>query len=174
MNSRDLVGVALVCVLVTQGLLAQYDDLSAWAQRDKASSDKFVTDLNRCKNAHEVALALRENATRQQKLTSDLIDLVQRHPELRYVPELGLTNEQFRTWTQAHPEADAIRRALPKEVLKISEDMRLHSDTLAIKSESESSIKILAKYRDDPEVILATGELRSALIDIEKRLMSTF
>jgi hypothetical protein len=174
MNSRRLLGIALVWALVTPGLLAQYSDLSAWAERDKASSHQFVTDLDRCKNAHEVALALREHEARQQKLISDLIDLVQRHPELRYVPELGLTDEQLRTWAGAHPEADGIRRALPKEVLKISEDMRLHNATLARTPESESSVKILVKYRDDPEVILATGELRAALMDIEKRVLSTF
>jgi hypothetical protein len=174
MNSRRLLGVVLVWALVTPGLLAQYNDLSAWAERDKASAHQFVTDLDRCKNAHEVARALREHAARQQQLISDLINLVQRHPELRYLPELGLTDEQFRKWAEAHPDADAIRRALPKEVLKISEDMRLHNATLARTPESESSLKILAKYRDDPEVILATGELRAVLIDTEKRLMSTF
>src|SRR6266446_4448483 len=109
MTSRALLLLPIVCGFAAAAPAGQYDDLAAWAKRDKASSHQLITDIGQCKSAHEVALALRASATRQHQLTSDLIDLVHRHPELRYVPELGLTNEQFRTWAEAHPEAAAKR-----------------------------------------------------------------
>src|SRR5213592_3985771 len=135
MTSRISLAIALLCALVIPARAGKYDDLAAWAKRDKASSREFITDLSRCKNAHCVALALRASAARQHKLTSDLIELVHRHPELRYVPELGLTNEQFRRWAAAHPEAAAKRSAVPKEVFVITQDMRLYIANLQKKSE---------------------------------------
>jgi hypothetical protein len=174
MTSRVLLSVVLVCTAVTSAVAGEYDDLAAWAKRDKASSDQFMTDLSHCKNANEVALALRASATRQHKLTSDLIQLVHRHPELRYLPELGLTNEAFHKWADAHPEAAAKRAALPKEPVSISQDVRSYTATLQKMPESEASVKILAQYRDDPDVIVASRELRAVLQDNEQRLMSTF
>lgn len=174
MTSRILLPLAVVWPLLTSALAGQYDDLAAWAKRDKASPRQFTTDLSRCKNAHEVTLAVRANAARQHKLTSDLIDLVRRHPELRYVPELGLTNEAFRIWAQAHPEAAAKRATVPKEVFTIAQDMRLYIASLQKRPEYPGSVKVLARYRDDPDVIVATTELRAVLQDNEQRLMSTF
>src|ERR1700724_1872909 len=124
-----LAHLALICALTGPALAGQYDDLAAWAKRDKASSHQFVADLSRCKSAREVALALRASAARQHKLTGDLIDLIHRHPELRYVPELGLTNEGFRKWAEAHPEA-AARRAALGEPMKISQDVRTYTASL--------------------------------------------
>jgi hypothetical protein len=174
MTLRALLAIMFLCAVSVPALAGQYDDLSAWAKRDRASSYQFIVDLSRCKSANEVALALRASATRQHKLTSDLIELVHRHPELRYIPELGLTNEQFRIWAEAHPEAAAKRAALPKEPLKISEELRGYTASLEKTAESAASAKPLAQYRDDPEVIVATRELRAVLDDNERRLMSVF
>jgi hypothetical protein len=174
MTSRAHLFLAFFCALVTSAPAGQYDDLAAWAKRDKASSHQFITDLSRCKNAHEVALALRASATRQHKLTSHLIQLVNQHSELHYVPELGLTNEQFRTWAEAHPEAAAKRAALPKETLKTAEDVRGYTASLGKTPESTASVKILAQYREDPDVIVASREVRAVLDDNGKRLIATF
>jgi hypothetical protein len=174
MTSRIFLAVGVMWALVMAALAGQYDDLAGWAKRDKASSHQFIGDLSRCKNAREVAAALRASASRQHKLTSDLIQLVHRHPELRYVPELGLTNQGFRKWAQAHPEAAAKRSALPKEALSISQDVRLYTASLENTTESKASVKVLAQYRDDPDVIVATNELRAVLDDNERRLISTF
>ena len=174
MTSRTLLAVTFFCAAAIPATAGQYDDLAAWAKRDKASSHQFTADLSRCKNAHEVALALRASAARQHKLTSDLIDLVHRQPELRYVPELGLTEEGFRKWAQAHPEAAAKRAALPKEPVKISEDVPLYTASLEKTPERKASVKVLAQYRGDPDVIVASSQLRAVLADNEKRLMSTF
>jgi hypothetical protein len=174
MTFHALLLVPIVCGFATVAVAGQYDDLAAWAKRDKASSGQFVTDLSQCKSAHEVALALRASAKRQHQLTSDLIDLVNRHPELRYVPELGVTNEQFRKWAEAHPEAAAKRAALPKEALKIAEDLRVQTAALQKTPESQDSVRTLARWRDDPDVIVASSELRAVLADNERRLMSTF
>jgi hypothetical protein len=173
MTSRALLHLALICAFASRGLAGQYDDLTAWAKRDKASSHQFVTDLSRCKSAREVALALRASSARQHKLTSDLIDLVHRHPELRYVPELGLTNEGFRKWAEAHPEAAAKRAALG-EPMKISQDVRAYTASLENIPERTAGVRTLAQYRDDPDVIVANRELRGVLDDNEKRLISTF
>jgi hypothetical protein len=173
MTARTLLHLAVACVLVTAARGAQYDDLAAWAKRDKASSHRFVTDLSRCKSAREVALGLRASAARQHKLTSDLIDLVHRHPELRYVPELGLANEGFRKWAEAHPEAAAKRAAL-NEPMEISQDVRAYTASQENIPESKAGVRTLAQYRDDPDVIVATRELRAVLDDNEKRLLSTF
>jgi len=170
MTARALLFLALVI----SAFAGERDDLAAWAKRDKESSHQFVADLSKSQDAHEVALALRASATRQHNLTSDLIALVKQHPELRYVPELGLTHELFRKWAEAHPEAAAKRAAIPKEVLKISEDVRGYTASLGTTPEAAASVKILAQYREDPDVIVATQELRSVLADNEKRLMSTF
>jgi hypothetical protein len=173
--TKSIISVAaLACILTTPALAGRYDDLAAWAKRDKASSRQFIADLSRCKNAHEVALALRANAARQHKLTSDLIELVHQHPELRYVPELALTNEAFRRWAQAHPEAAAKLAAVPKEAFTITQDMRLYIESLRKTPESTASVKVLAQYRNDPDVITASNELRAVLQDNEQRLMSTF
>ena len=173
MTSRTLVIVSVLCAMFTSAHAATYDDLAAWAKRDKASSHRFIADLSRCKNAHQVELAMRASSTRQHKLTSDLIELVHRHPELRYVPELGLTNEGFGKWAEAHPEAAAKRAAIP-QLLKIAEDVRLYTASLKNTPESKSSIKVMAQYRDNPDVIVAWRELRAVLDDNERRLMSTF
>ncbi len=173
MTSRSLLCLAVACPLVSPAFAGQYDDLAAWAKRDKASSRQFITDFARCKNAREVAQALRASSARQHKLTSDLIDLVRRHPELRYVPELGLTNEGFRKWAEAHPEAAAKRAAL-NEPMKISQDVRSYTAGLEKVPEYKAGAKVLAQYRDDPDVIVANRELRAVLDDNEKRLMSAF
>jgi hypothetical protein len=174
MTLRTLLYIAFMSLVVSTALAGQYDDLAAWAKRDKASSHQFIVDLSRCTDASEVALALRASARRQRKLTSDLVEIVHRHPELRYVPELGLTNEQFRSWAEAHPEAAAKRAGLPKEPLKISKDVRSYTASLEKAPESKASIKTLARYRDDPDVIVASRELRGVLDDNGKRLMSAF
>jgi hypothetical protein len=173
MTSRTLLHIAVACALVSTTLAGQYDDLAAWAKCDKASSHQFVTDLSRGKSSREIALALRASSARQHKLTSDLIDLVRRHPDLRYVPELGLTNEGFRKWAEAHPEA-AAKRATLNEPMKISQDVRAYTASLDNIPESKAGVRTLAQYRDDPDVIVATRELRAVLDDNEKRLMSTF
>jgi hypothetical protein len=174
MTVRAQLFLTFLLVLVTPALAGQYDDLAAWATRDKASSHQFIIDLSRCKDAHEVALALRASAARQHKLTSDLIQLVNRHSELRYVPELGLTNEQFRTWGEAHPEAAAKRAALAKETLKIAEDVRGYTAGLGKTPEAMGAVKTLGQYREDPDVIVASKELRAVLADNGKRLMTIF
>jgi hypothetical protein len=174
MTLRTVLHLAFICGFVSPAQAGQYDDLAAWAKRDKASSHQFTADLSGCKDAHEVALALRASAARQHKLTTDLIELVHRHPELRYIPELGLTEEAFRKWAQAHPEAAAKRAALPKEPLKISEDLRRYTASLEKAPERKASVKVLVRFRGDPDVIVASSELRAVLADNEKRLMSTF
>ena len=173
MTSRILVILSLVCATFTSAYAGSYDDLAAWAKRDKASSHQFIGDLSRCKAAREVAAALRASSARQHKLTSDLIELIHRHPELRYVPELGLTNEGFRKWAEAHPEAAAKRAAIP-QALKIAEDVRGYTASLQNHPDSAASVRTLARWRDDPDVIVASRELRAVLDDNEKRLMSTF
>ncbi|MDQ2867121.1 MAG: hypothetical protein M3R59_01720 [Verrucomicrobiota bacterium] len=173
MTARALVHLAVANVLFSTALAGQHDDLAAWAKRDKASSHEFVTDLSRCKSAPQVALALRASSARQHKLTSDLIELVHRYPELRYVPELGLTNEGFRKWAEAHPQA-AVKRAALNEPMKISQDLRAYTASLENIPESKASVRTLAQHRDDPDVIVATRELRAVLDDNEKRLLSTF
>jgi len=172
MTARTVLFLALSAFAGT-ALAAQYDDLAAWAKRDKASSHQFIADLSKCNSAKEAALALRASATRQHKLTSDLIELIHRHAELRYVPELGLTNEGFRKWAEQHPEAAAKRAAIP-QALKIAEDVRGYTASLQNDPDSPASIRTLARWRDDPDVIVASRELRAVLDDNEKRLMSTF
>ena len=173
MTPRAVLLLAFGYVLCSPAFAGQYDDLAAWAKRDKASSRQFITDFTRAKNAPEVAQALRASSARQHKLTSDLIDLVRRYPELRYVPELGLTNEGFRKWAEAHPEA-AAKRATLSEPMKISQDVRSYTASLENVPEYKAGVKVLARYRDDPDVIVASRELRAVLDDNEKRLMSTF
>ena len=144
MIRRALLHLALVCTLVSPALADHYDDLAAWAKRDKSSSRQFVTDLGRCKSAREVALALRASSQREHKLTSDLIELVHRHPELRYVPELGLTNEGFRKWAEANPEA-AEKRAALNQPMKISQDVRAYTANLENIPESKATSRVLAQ-----------------------------
>jgi len=174
MTSRAFFAVILFWSVSGPALAGQYDDLAAWAKRDKASSHQFIADLSRCKNAHEVALAVRASATRQHKLTTDLIELLHHHAELRYLPELGLTNEQFRTWAEAHPEAAAKRAALPNEPIKISEELRGYTASLRNAPEYKPGVKILAQYKDDPNVMVASRELHAVLDDNGKRLMAAF
>ena len=173
MTPRAILFLALAYAFGSPAFGGQYDDLAAWAKRDKASIHQFITDFTRCKNARDVAQALRASSARQHKLTSDLIELVRRHPELRYVPELGLTDEGFRKWAEAHPEAAAKRAAL-NEPMKISQDMRSYNASLEKAAEYKAGGKVLAQYQDDPDVIVASRELRAVLDDNEKRLMSAF
>ncbi|HEY1769895.1 MAG TPA: hypothetical protein VGG02_06540 [Chthoniobacterales bacterium] len=172
MTTRTLLLLALSAFAAT-ALAGQYDDLATWAKRDKASSHQFIADLSKCNSAKEVALALQASATRQHKLTSDLIELIHQHPELRYVPELGLTNEGFRKWADQHPEAAAKRAAIP-QALKIAEDVRGYTASLQNDPDSPASVRTLARWRDDPDVIVATNKLQAVLADSEKQLMSTF
>ena len=174
MISRLAILLAVACGFAATALADEYDNLRAWGKRDKASCHQLIIDLSKCESAHEVALALRASATRQHQLTSDLIDLVHLHPELRYMPELGLTNEQFRKWAEAHPEAAAKRAALPQGAVKIAEDVRAYTASLQNDPDREASIRTLARWRDDLDVIVATTELRSVLADNEKRLMAAF
>ena len=58
--------------------------------------------------------------------------------------------------------------------MKISQDMRSYNASLQKAAEYKAGGKVLAQYRDNPDVIVASRELRAVLDDNEKRLMSAF
>ena len=165
---------SLALCLATSAFAGQYDDLAKWAERDKASSRQLLLDWAHAKTAHDFALAVRATADRQHKITSELIQVVHRHPELRCMAELGLDEEAFRRWSEQHPDADERRARLPREVIEIAKGMQKHADSLNQAPEVAAKQTNIAKYRHDPEVVAATAQLGAVLRDNERRLMATF
>ena len=155
-------------------LASRYDDFAAWAARDKASSHQLLLDMAHAKNAHEFALALKASAERQHRITTELIQVVHRHPELRCMAELGLDEEAFRRWSDQHPDAAEHRARLLPEVFRIATDMQDHTASLDRAPKAAARHENTAKYRHDPEVAAAAQRLGVVLRDNERRLMNAF
>jgi hypothetical protein len=155
-------------------LASGYDDFAAWAARDKASSRQLLMDMAHAKNAHEFSLALKASATRQHKITTELIDVVRRHPEMRCMAELGLDEDAFQRWSDRHSDAAKRRDRLPIEVIQIAKGMQASADSLNKAPEVAARQANVAKYRHDPEVAAATEQLGAVLRDNEQRLMKAF
>jgi phosphoribosyl-dephospho-CoA transferase len=166
--------IVISFILTSSALGGRYDDFAAWAERDKASSRQLMLDMAFAKSAHELALALKASASRQHRITSELIEVVHHHPELRCLADLGLEDEAFQRWSRQHPDAAARRVQLPKEVLAVA--ARLHRYTELLESAPEVAARhdVMAKYRHDPEVAAAAEQLHVVLQDNERRLMNTF
>jgi Tat protein secretion system quality control protein TatD with DNase activity len=164
----------LALLLATSAVAERYDDLAKWAERDKASSRQLLLDMARAKSAHDFALALRASADRQHKITSELIDIVHHHPELRCMAELGLDEDAFQRWSEQHPDADERRAQLPREVIDIAKGMQKHSESLSRAPDVAARQANTAKYRHDPEVVAAAEQLGSILQDNQRRLLKAF
>jgi hypothetical protein len=176
-SPRSIVWLSLALGFIsTSGVLAgRYDDFAAWAERDKASSTQLLLDMASAKSAHDLAVALKKSAGRQHKITSELIEVVHRHPELRCLADLGLEEEAFQRWSRQHPDAARRRARVPEEALQIA--ARLHRYTEVAQNEPTlvaSKKENIAKYRNNPEVAAAAEELHAVLQDNERRLMKTF
>jgi hypothetical protein len=166
--------IAFLFVLTASAVAERYDDLAKWAEGNKANARQFLTDLSRASGAHEVALAIKARGQHERDSADTLIEIVHRHPELRYLPELSLDNDAFRKWAQKHPEAAARRSAVPKEALTIAQRMRLYLADLFRSSLAARAIPRLSEYLKDPEVATAKTEHQAALKADERRMMQLF
>jgi hypothetical protein len=166
--------IAAAFVFTTSAFAGRYEDLAAWTQRDKASSHQLLLDLAQARSAHDVALALGASADRQHKITSQLIEVVQRHPELRCMAELGLDEDALRRWSAQHPDADKRRSLLSSEVFRIATDMQDYTASLEKAPEAAARHTNIEKYRHAPEVAAAADRLGAVLADNEQRLMKAF
>jgi len=166
--------MAFLCALTASAVIGSYDDLVRWAEGTKASARQFLTDLGRASGAHEVALAIKARGQHERDSSDTLIEIVHRHPELRYLPELSLDNDAFRRWTQKHPEAAARRSTVPKEAFTITQDMRLYLAGLFKSNLAARAIPRLSEYLKDPEVATAKKEHQAALKADERRMMQLF
>jgi len=160
--------------LSSSAFAGRYDDFAAWAERDKASSRQLLLDMAHAKNAHEFALAFKSSAKRQHKITTELIQIVHRHPELRCMAELGLDEDAFRRWSDQHPDADQHRARLPREVIQIAIGMQDYAKSLDRAPEVAARQANISKYRHQPEVAAAAEQLGAVLRDNERRLLKTF
>ncbi len=166
--------MAFLCALTASAIAGRYDDLARWTEGNKGSARQFLADLNQASGAHEVASAVKARDQRERKSTRSLIEIVHRHPELRYLPELGLGDDAFRRWALKHPEAAARRATVPKEAFAMIQDMRLYLAGLLKSSLAARAIPKLSLYLKDPEVATATKEHQSALKADERRMMDLF
>jgi hypothetical protein len=166
--------LAFLCAFTPSAIAGSYDDLSRWAEGNKASARQYLTDLSRAPGAHEVALAIKARDQHERDSTRTLIEIVQRHPELRYLPELGLDGDAFRRWAQQHPEAAARRGTIPKDAFAIAQDMRLYLPQLLKSSLAAQAIPRLSQYLNDPAVATAKREHQAALKADERRMMELF
>jgi len=162
------------CALTALAIGRPYDDLAKWAEGNKASARQFLTDLSRSTDAHGVALAVRARDQHERASRRSLIEIVHHHPELRCVPELSLTNEEFRKWAQNHPDAAARRATVPKEAFTITQEMRLYLSDLLKSKLAAQAIPKLSKYMKDPEVVAARKEQQAALQADKPRIMELF
>ena len=169
------VSFAVGFILTSVALAGRYDDFAAWAERDKASSTQLLLDMASAKSAHELAVALKKSASRQHKITTELIEVVHHHPELRCLADLGLEEEAFQRWNRQHPDAAQRRARLPEEALQTA--AKLHRYTEVAQNEPTlvaAKKEVIARYRNDPEVAVAAEQLHVVLQDNERRLMHTF
>ena len=201
---RTIVAISLAAsfISLSSALAGRYDDFAAWAERDKASSTQLLLEMAYAKSAHDLAVALKNSASRQRKMTGELIEVVHRHAELSCLADLGLDEEAFRRWSQKLPNAAERRARVPEEALQIA--AKIHYCTAVIQNEttlsdakkaaphdpdvvaatkdiqplvqqlSAAKNEAVARYRNDPEVATAAQQLHVALQENERRLMSTF
>jgi len=201
-RSIILISVTVGFIFTNSVLAGRYDDFAAWAERDKASSTQLLLEMAYAKSAHELAMALKNSASRQRKITSELIEVVHHHSELSCLADLGLDEKAFQRWSQQHPDAEKRRAGLPKEVLLTAARMHYYTaviqnqttlsevknathdnpDVVAATKEiqplvqklSAAKDEAIARYRHDPEVASAAERLHVVLQENERRLMSAF
>ncbi len=144
----------------------RYDELSAWARQDSDDYAQLVTQLNHARNAHEVALAMKENVRRQRVAMNTLLQFVQNHPDLRDAAQLGLDKEGQLIWRQKHPD----RLNLPTEVQVIQQEMTRRMNA----ADARVAMPIAAifrKYHDDREFSHAADELEKMWANNRERLL---
>jgi hypothetical protein len=141
-----------------------YDNLAVWAAHDSDNYVQMVGDLNKARSAHEVSLALRENARRQRRTMDELIRFVRAHPDIRDSAALGLDKEGQQIWQQQH------QTRLPPEVVAIQQQMTRRMDAVDAKG-GKQMINVLRKYHDDAEVMNASKELTQTMAENNRRLL---
>lgn len=163
------------CVLTAAPLQAgKYDDLAAYISHQTASGDKFISDLHEAKTADAVAAALRASARQQRQNADELIAVLKRHPELRSLPELGLDRQALELWIEANPDADKRRAKVPMEALALADSMKRSTTQLASQGKNSEAVQVLSNYHGDPLVTEASNELRAAIAEARRRLLSAF
>jgi hypothetical protein len=143
----------------------RYDELAAWAKQDSADYARLIADMNKARNAHEVAMAMKENRRRQQETNHMLFKFVHAHSELRDAARLGLERPDQLTWHRQHPN----RMNLPSEVNAIAEEMSRSMS--AVDKKGNRMVEQLRKYLGDPEVLKASKELEQMNEENSRRLL---
>ena len=153
-------------VLTSDVNAGRYDELAARGKRDSADYARLIADMNKAQNAHEVALAMKENVRRQRETGNVLLRLVRAHRELRDAGQLGLSEQDQLSWRRQHPD----RISLPPEVSAIGE--RMDRDMDAVNKAGNRMVDQLRKYLGNPEVRGASNELERANAENSRRLLA--
>jgi hypothetical protein len=145
----------------------RYDELAAWAEEDCDDFRALVTQTNNARNAHEVALAMRENVRRQRETIKILLRFARSHPELRDAAQLGLSEQGQVFWHQHYPN----RTKLPAEVVAIQQNLSRCLDAVGSKAR-EQMVAVLAKYLKDPEVSSVSKGLDEIGSESDRKLLN--
>jgi hypothetical protein len=172
-------GVFLVATLALAAAAAparagKYDDLAAFIAHQTASGDKFISDLSNAKSADEAAAALKSSARQQKQNTDELLAILQRHPELRSLPELGLDRKALQLWIEANPDAEKRHASAPLEALAMADAMKRSTSALAVQEKNQKAMKVLSQFHGDPAVTDASNELRATIEENRRRLLNAF
>ena len=160
--------IAALIVILGVALAAgagRYDELAAWAKLDSADYAQLIADMNKARSAHEVAMAMKENARRQGKTNSMLLRFVRANPALHDAGRLGLGEQDQLSWRRQHPD----RMNLPREVNAIQEQMSRDMD--AVNKAGNRMVDQLRKYFGNPEVRSAANELERSNAENSRRLL---
>lgn len=163
---RLFVPLGILLTVALQAVAGPYDHLRTWAKQDSDDYAQLVAELNKAHNAHEVALAMKENVQRQRNTINTLLQFVQAHPDLRDAAQLGLDKEGQLIFRQQHPD----RVKLPPEVAAIEEQVTRRMNATDARAAAPMA-SIFQKYREDREFSQAANELEKMWADNRNKLL---
>jgi hypothetical protein len=164
---RKILTISLLWFVAAPAQGGRYNDLAAWAAHDSDNYAQFVGDLNKARNARDVALALKENGRRQRKTMDELIRFVHAQPELRDAAQLGFDPEGQQVWEQQHRDR---QMRLPPDVVAIQQQMHRRNSMVDAQGGKEM-VSVLRKYNQDPEVMRAAEELGQTMAENRRKLL---
>ncbi len=148
--------VLLLFAVASQAHAGRYDELAAWGKQDSSDYAQLIADMNKARNAHEVAMAMKENDRRQQITNNMLLRFVKAHPQFRDAARIGLDEQD--------------QMNLPAEVNAIAE--RMTRDMNAVNKAGNRMVDQLRKYLGNQEVLSASKELEHMNAENSRRLLA--
>ena len=160
------ISLAIGFLLINTALAGRYDQLAAWVKQDCDDYRTLVTQINRGRNGHDVAAAMRANVRRQRQTINTLLQFARSYPDLRDAAQLGLSDDGQTFWREHYPN----RTALPAEITATQKQLSHCLDSVGSKAQQQM-VTVLRKYHDDAEVVAASKSLHEMWAENDRSVL---